>query len=380
MKKIIVLFGMFFTISTFAQFTAIPDANFEQELVTQGIDTDGLVNGQIANIDAAAVTNLNVNSKNISSLTGISAFTSLLVLACYDNNISSLDVTSNTALTILYCGLNQMTSLDVTGITTLEELYANENNLTSINTSTNPNLKDYYCYTNQLTSINILYNPLLRELYCWGNQISGIMDLSMYSNLESTNFSDNLISGLVVAANPVLYSLSCENNQINELNVTGLPILDELLCFGNSLTCLNVKNGNNSNFNLFNATNNPSLTCIEVDNVAWSNANWTVAGGNITSGMSFSTNCGTPCTVGVDELESTTASIYPNPTSGQFSISLDVSKSGVLSIRNNIGQLVLQEDFSNTNELKISLEAPKGIYFLHIETDGQLIIKKIVKQ
>jgi hypothetical protein len=377
MKTSILLISTLFSIISYGQFTAIPDANFEQELVTQGIDTDGLVNGQIANVDAAAVTNLNVNSKNINDLIGISAFTSLTVLACYDNNISSLDVTSNTALTILYCGLNQMTSLDVTGITTLEELYANENNLTSINTSTNPNLKDYYCYTNQLTSINILSNPLLRELYCWGNQISGIMDLSIYNNLESTNFGNNLFSGVVVGSNPVLYSLSCENNQIVGVNVSTLPILNELICSGNSLTCLNVKNGNNTNFNLFDATNNPSLTCIEVDNVAWSTANWTIVGGNISSGMAFSISCTNPCAVGIDEYDLQEVSIFPNPSTSQIAIDTDVNYDEV-QILDVIGKIKIVVQ-NPTNVIDIS-ELSSGVYFLRFTGDNKSFTKKFIKK
>jgi len=55
----------------------------------------------------------------------------------------------------------------------------------------------------------------------------------------------------------------------------------------NSLTSLNVKNGNNTNFTNFNATNNPNLTCIEVDDAAYSTANWL----NIDAASSFSVDC-----------------------------------------------------------------------------------------
>ena len=53
-----------------------------------------------------------------------------------------------------------------------------------------------------------------------------------------------------------------------------------------------MRNGNNifidSNFYCIN---NLNLYCIDVDNVAWSTANWTVANGNIDLQHSFSTNC-----------------------------------------------------------------------------------------
>ena len=38
-------------------------------------------------------------------------------------------------------------------------------------------------------------------------------------------------------------------------------------------------------------TNNPNLFCIDVDDVAWSTANWTLANGNIAAWTSFSLNC-----------------------------------------------------------------------------------------
>jgi len=66
-------------------------------------------------------------------------------------------------------------------------------------------------------------------------------------------------------------------------------VLTKLYCNQNSLTTLNVANGNNSNFVSFFANNNPNLTCITVDNVAYSTTNWTI----IDAGASFSLSCGT---------------------------------------------------------------------------------------
>jgi hypothetical protein len=47
-----------------------------------------------------------------------------------------------------------------------------------------------------------------------------------------------------------------------------------LNCSNNSLTSLNVQNGQNGNLTIFNATNNPSLYCIRVDDPAYMAANW----------------------------------------------------------------------------------------------------------
>jgi len=76
--------------------------------------------------------------------------------------------------------------------------------------------------------------------------------------------------------------------------------LTSLDCENNILTCLNVQNGNNHNFTYIDIGNNSWLTCIEVDDVAYSTANWT----NIPA-ILFSTNCNNDCstsTAGINEL------------------------------------------------------------------------------
>ncbi|MEJ6776227.1 MAG: hypothetical protein QNK85_02750 [Crocinitomicaceae bacterium] len=81
---------------------------------------------------------------------------------------------------------------------------------------------------------------------------------------------------------------------------TALTLLD---CSNNQLECLNVKNGNNTSFTLFfYAEGNPSLTCIEVDDVNYSTTNWT----NIDSQTSFSTSCSNGgCSLDITELNNT---------------------------------------------------------------------------
>ena len=88
-----------------AQITAIPDKRFEQVLISIGIDSDGLVNGQILNSDAEAVTQLRISNKYITSLVGISAFTNLIDLDCRDNQLSSLDLSGNKSVSYTHLTL-----------------------------------------------------------------------------------------------------------------------------------------------------------------------------------------------------------------------------------------------------------------------------------
>ncbi len=73
------------------------------------------------------------------------------------------------------------------------------------------------------------------------------------------------------------------------MNVSSNTALNNLSCQNNSLTSLDVKNGNNINFSNFDATGNPNLTCIQVDDATWSTTNWI---NNIDAVASFSNDCG----------------------------------------------------------------------------------------
>ena len=72
-KQLLAILGFFLSCAVFGQ-TLIPDPNFEQFLVDQGIDNNGIT-GDILNADAAAVTDLNLSPvTNITDITGINAF------------------------------------------------------------------------------------------------------------------------------------------------------------------------------------------------------------------------------------------------------------------------------------------------------------------
>jgi len=84
------------------------------------------------------------------------------------------------------------------------------------------------------------------------------------------------------------------------LDVSNAVDLDMGLAYSNNplLTHLNVANGENSEWlSNFGAINTPQLTCITVDNVNFSNATWTVSGGNIDLQHYFSNNCPPPSAI-----------------------------------------------------------------------------------
>lgn len=138
-----------------AQNVNIPDANFKAYLVgNTAINTNGDTEIQVT--EATAFNgDIIIPSLSISDLTGIEAFTGLTGLACSNNQLTSLDVSSNTALGFLYCFNNQLTSLDVSNNNALTGLNCSNNNLTSLDVTQNTALDFFYCKSNSLTCLNV---------------------------------------------------------------------------------------------------------------------------------------------------------------------------------------------------------------------------------
>ena len=72
-----------------------PDEIF-REFVSENFDTDK--NGGLSAEEIEAVTEISIVSKEVSSLEGVKIFTNLRCLECADNNLKSLDVSSNSNL------------------------------------------------------------------------------------------------------------------------------------------------------------------------------------------------------------------------------------------------------------------------------------------
>ena len=115
----------------FAQTTAIPDPNFEQALIDLGLDD--VLDGEVLSANIDTVESLIVPNKNISELTGIEDFTSLVWLDCDSNQLTSLNVSQNVALRTFACGANRLTSLRLVDNTELRSLRCEQNQLTSLN-------------------------------------------------------------------------------------------------------------------------------------------------------------------------------------------------------------------------------------------------------
>jgi len=287
-------------------------------------------NNNLSSLDLSTNTALQILdcSYNLLTSLNVSGLTSITKIDCRNNKLSSLDVSSNTALQILFCYYNSLTSLNVSGLTSLAQLTCNNNKLSSLNLSSNTALLNLNCTDNILTSLNVSGLTFITEISCYDNNLSSL-DLSTntalhilncsYNSLTNLNVTgltylsqinchDNNLSSLDLSTNTALQLLYCYYNNLARLNVSGLTSLAQINCFSNKLetldvstntalkflycstnllTTLDVHNGNNSAISDLDARNNPYLTCIRVDNVDYSNANWN----KIDVTASFNTDC-----------------------------------------------------------------------------------------
>jgi hypothetical protein len=93
--------------------------------------------------------------------------TDLMLLRCWKNQLTALDVSRNTALTLLYCYENQLTALDVSRNTALTLLNCVDNQLTALDVSRNTALTELHCRNNQLIAdtLNALFSGLPAQPY-----------------------------------------------------------------------------------------------------------------------------------------------------------------------------------------------------------------------
>jgi hypothetical protein len=279
--------------------TYVPDDNFENYLERRSAagtavsvgDPSSMGNGfandnYVTTAAINAVTYLNIHTRGIRDLTGIEDFTALSSFYCFNNQITTLDLSSNLSMREIFCYNNSITSINLTQNANLKLLQAGQNQLTTLDVSQNPLLENLFLRVNQLTSLDVTQNPNLIRLRCSTTQLISL-DVSQNSNLIELSCYENQLVALDVSQNLSLFDLVCFKNQITTLDLSQNTSLLGVRCADNQLTSLDLRNGNNINFNLFNTTNNPNLSCIEVDDAAYSTTNWT----NIDPASIFSQNC-----------------------------------------------------------------------------------------
>lgn len=148
--------------------------------------------------------------------------------------------------------------------------FSNIEDLTGIEAFTNVSYIN--CSGNALTELDVSHNKELNRLDCNNNQLSTI-DVSSNTKLQALYCGENLMTSVDVSGNSALMSF----------HATGSLYLEYI----------NLANGNNTMFTRMMVDGSPNLTCIQVDDPAYSTINWTYANGNynLPPQAQFSSNC-----------------------------------------------------------------------------------------
>ncbi|PXY41744.1 hypothetical protein DMB65_07315 [Flavobacterium cheongpyeongense] len=433
MKPKLLLLLLLANFAIYAQYTSIPDVNFENKLIALGIDS-GTTDGQVLTSNIDKLTSLDVSNSSITDLTGIQDFVSLKYLHCHYNKLTTLDLSKNTALIYLYCRSNQLTSLDLSKNTALETLDCHTNSFITLDLSKNIALKDLTCSYNSLTTLNVSKNIFLENLTCDNNQLTTVdlsentalktfvcdnnqlptldlskntaliqltcnsnpltaldlsnntalvylqciynplttLDLSMNTALQNLSCFSGSLTTLDLSKNTALKSLDCHSNKLTTLDLSNNTALDRLHCYSNQLISLNLKNGKNSLLTDLKCNSNPNLNCIDVDDVSYSNTNWPTSK-DITA--TYSLSCST---LGIKETAFDKIAVYPNPVKGELHI--DNSTLEKASVYDTLGKLITTTKFANgLNNNTINLAGlQNGIYYIYLENEGATIVKKII--
>ena len=109
-------------------------------------------------------------------------------LSCSNNELSSLDLSSNPELYSFGCDYNNLTSLNVSQNTKLLTLNCSYNQLVNIDISKCSLLKWFSCYKNQLEALNLSTNVNLISLLCNDNKLSSL-DISKNTQITAIDIS-----------------------------------------------------------------------------------------------------------------------------------------------------------------------------------------------
>jgi len=92
-------------------------------------------------------------------------------------------------------------------------------------------------------------------------------------------------------------------------------------------------------------------------------------------------NMSPPAGINNFQTQLTEASVYPNPTNGNFSIDLGESyPTTSIIITDLLGKTIQTNEFTNIQILNLKIDEPAGIYLLKIESGNQKVVVRLVKE
>lgn len=373
-----------------AQIVTIPDPNFKQALLDHvtTIDTNG--DGEIQVSEALAVTQIIVNSSDISDMTGIEAFTNLTRLFCGSNPITTIDVSHNVDLIQLGVYYTDLETLDISQNTDLYTLRIYNTLITEIDVSNHPNLEMISASYSSLEILDVSNNPNLIYLDINNTNVQTI-DISGNTNLEYLSLLDTGVDLFDFSFLPNLKILYLGGNTIESYNFSENNQLCSIFLKDNySLEFVNLQNGANelllpnsgcavnltyggssATSGLFAQNNNPSLQSICVDNIAFAEENFIL----IPPQTVFTESCN----LSAPDHALSIINYYPNPMIDYLDITANSTMQSV-QVYSMLGQ-ELSTRMVDNSEVRLDVrELAIGTYFVTVNSQNGSEVFQVIKK
>lgn len=363
--------------SAYAQYTAVPDPNFEYYLEVNGMG-DGIVgNGQVLTANIENVIELTIYGDiGITDLTGIEDFTALEVFYLSFNPITFVNLSQNSNLTHVGFSSTMLSTLDLSNNNKLEYaggLYNLELDSLIVNS---PFITQLDFWENHLIYIDVTNCPALEVLDVHYNIYLPALDVSNNPNLKTLLCGENNLTSLDTSNNPLLEVLSIGNNpSLTSLDLSHNPLLRMFTAgHNNAMAYIDVRNGNNENFELFSANPAANLQCVYVDDASASYLDdW-----SIPNHAQFANNEQECSPISVEEYQRPVFSFFPNPVKEQLTV---ISKEpGTYRLYSSLGKEVASWALTPGFTVIRLADYPAGMYYLQLESPEGKEIKKVLKE
>lgn len=316
-----------------------------------------------------------INSSNCPSLTNynVGGIDATIIsdncpgLLNFSSIYASVALSFNNCVNLKTIDVRNLTTLSVNNCSSLETIRALRFRGTSLDLS-NKGL-------NTLKNLEISYIPPFSPSSTDSGNLT-YLNVQGIASLEVLKCANHEITNLNVAGCTNLHTLDCSKNKLSTLDLGSAIHLQGFNCSNNLLTSLLIKNGMNETTEFYN---NPDLTYICCDSSQIQNIQSMVA----TYGY---TNCiiDSSCNAFLASMEfgsktdENWMTIYPVPTKDEITIKAEASIISV-ALYDAQGRIFKQEKTDSKNT-KINLQPyPLGVYYLKINTEKGIAIKKVVK-
>ena len=358
---------------------------------------------EVANCPELQYLNCSFNRLNKLDITNCAA---LEEIVCENNHLSVIDVSGCIRLINLDCSSNYLTEIDLTNNIQLQSLNCNSNYLTEIDLTNNIQLQSLNCGSTYITELDVSRCTQLQSIGCTNHRITRL-DLTNCTQLRVLGCTSGTLAQLDITTCPEMYYFDCSNNRLTELEVKDFKKLEYFNCSHNCLTKLDYT-GSAGYYHYVGDNQSPSLALhknddgtfshsIDLNEPTFGNTAISYEDGVLTS--TDSTIVSTSFTVkvighwgrlltgtmnfnysdvGIIPQEKEQLKIYPNPTTGELTITNYELQITNVEIFDVYGRRQKAEG-RRQNVIDIS-NMKSGIYFVKIITDTGVIVKKVVKQ